>query len=105
LGISWEKASRGPVALYEVDLPGFTTIMRLNETEAARLKARPVARHKARSPENTRNKAVDAPEGLSESPVDLWSLTNRQLAEMAAERGLDVPKRPNKAQLVALLDG
>lgn len=33
------------------------------------------------------------------------SMTNAQLAEIAKSRGLDVPRKPNKAQLLALLAG
>ena len=42
-----------------------------------------------------------APE--AETP-DLTSLTNAQLAAMCADRGIEVPKRATKAQLIALLD-
>lgn len=44
--------------------------------------------------------AVDAP---AES-VDLSALTVEKLRELCADRGIEVPKRATKAQLIALLD-
>lgn len=39
----------------------------------------------------------------SEKAEDLSGLTNAQLQELCAERGIEVPKKATKAQLIALL--
>ena len=41
----------------------------------------------------------------ADPPPDYWEMTNAALAALCAERGLAVPRRPTKAQLVALLEG
>ena len=41
--------------------------------------------------------------GGDDCAVDLWSLTNLQLAEMCRERGIEPPKKAKKGALVALL--
>ena len=52
-----------------------------------------------------RRRLVDSLEDVPDEAPDLTSLTNAQLAAMCEERGIEVPRRATKAQLLALLEG
>lgn len=58
-------------------------------------------------PEETSPVAADetptADDGVADLPQDLSKLRNQQLEQLIRERGLEVPKRAKKAQLIAIL--
>lgn len=49
--------------------------------------------------------AAPAEQGAADTTTDYSEMSSQELRSLCAERGIDVPKRAKKAQLIALLEG